>query len=138
MNRLVLSFCVFVLPFLMFFSLNAQPGPGQSVQQGLKIEDIKVGSGKAAKAGDRLVVHYRGKLENGMQFDSSIDRGAPFEFHLGVGQVISGWDQGVVGMKKGGKRNLVIPPSVGYGDRDLGVIPPNSTLLFEVELIEIK
>ncbi|MEC8882017.1 MAG: FKBP-type peptidyl-prolyl cis-trans isomerase [Pseudomonadota bacterium] len=104
----------------------------------LRVIDQKEGSGRVAKSGDAVVVHYVGTLESGKQFDSSVDRGVPFEFQLGVGQVISGWDQGVVGMKEGGKRKLIIPPELAYGDRDLGVIPPNSTLIFQVELLKVK
>lgn len=106
---------------------------------GLKIEDIKVGSGAAAKAGDTVTVHYTGTLTNGKKFDSSKDHGQPFTFHLGAGEVIKGWDQGVAGMKVGGVRKLTIPPDLAYGNRDVGggLIPANSTLLFEVELLKI-
>lgn len=104
----------------------------------LKIEDTKVGTGNAVKSGDTIVIHYKGTLENGTQFDSSYDRGEPFETKIGVGEVIKGWDEGVVGMKVGGKRKLIIPPSLGYGDQQVGTIPPNSTLIFDVELVEIK
>lgn len=106
---------------------------------GLKIEDIKVGSGAAAKSGDTVTVHYTGTLTNGKKFDSSKDHGQPFTFHLGAGEVIKGWDQGVAGMKVGGVRKLTIPPDLAYGNRDVGggLIPANSTLLFEVELLKI-
>jgi peptidylprolyl isomerase len=104
----------------------------------LKIEDIKEGTGPAVKSGDNIVIHYKGTLTNGKTFDSSYDRGEPFQTTIGVGQVIEGWDKGVVGMKVGGKRKLTIPPSMGYGSQAAGEIPPNSTLIFEVELIEIK
>lgn len=104
----------------------------------LKIEDAKVGTGNAVKSGDTIVIHYKGTLENGTQFDSSYDRGQPFETKIGVGEVIKGWDEGVVGMKVGGKRKLIIPPSLGYGDQIVGSIPANSTLIFDVELVEIK
>lgn len=103
----------------------------------LKIEDTKVGEGVEAKAGDFVRVHYTGTLESGKKFDSSRDRYEPFEFQLGAGEVIKGWDQGVAGMKVGGTRKLTIPPKLGYGSRDMGVIPPNSILLFDVELVEI-
>src|SRR5687767_3286802 len=104
----------------------------------LKIEDIVAGDGLEAKAGMKVVVHYTGWLTNGTKFDSSKDRGTPFSFLLGKGQVIKGWDQGVQGMKVGGKRKLTIPPEMGYGSRGAGgVIPPNATLVFEVELLGV-
>jgi len=107
---------------------------------GLKIIDQKVGTGPEAVAGKTVAVHYTGWLESNKQkFDSSLDRGKPFEFGLGAGQVIKGWDLGVAGMKVGGKRQLVIPASLGYGERGAGgVIPPNATLVFDVELLEVK
>lgn len=105
---------------------------------GLKYEDLVEGTGESPRAGQMVVVHYTGTLENGKKFDSSLDRGRPFEFAIGQGRVIKGWDEGVMSMKVGGKRRLIIPPSLGYGNRDLGVIPPNSTLIFEVELLELK
>lgn len=106
----------------------------------LKTEELKAGSGKEAKSGTKVSVHYTGWLTNGKKFDSSVDRGEPFEFELGAGQVIQGWDQGVAGMKVGGKRKLTIPPQMAYGDRDVGggLIPANSTLVFEVELLDVK
>lgn len=103
----------------------------------LQITDLKVGSGAVAKAGQPVTVHYRGTLTNGQQFDASYDRGDPFSFTLGAGEVIKGWDQGVAGMKVGGKRKLVIPPDLAYGAQDKGSIPPNSTLLFNVELLKV-
>lgn len=106
--------------------------------QKLKIEDTKVGTGEAVKKGDTVVIHYTGKLPDGTKFDSSLDRNEPFETQIGVGQVIKGWDEGVIGMKVGGKRKLTIPPDMGYGSKQVGTIPPNSTLLFDVELLEIK
>ena len=106
---------------------------------GLRITDLVVGTGAAASSGQTVVVHYRGTLEDGRQFDASYDRGTPFSFPLGAGRVIKGWDEGVQGMKVGGKRKLVIPPDLGYGTRGAGgVIPPNATLIFEVELLEVK
>jgi len=106
---------------------------------GLKYEDLKVGDGAEAKSGDRVQVHYTGWLENGTKFDSSVDRGQPFAFPLGAGRVIRGWDEGVAGMKVGGKRKLTIPPALGYGERGAGgVIPPNATLVFEVELLKVN
>ena len=104
----------------------------------LKVEDLKVGTGAEAVAGKRVEVHYVGTLTDGKQFDSSRDRQRPFEFNLGAGQVISGWDQGVVGMRIGGLRRLTVPPEMGYGARGFPpVIPANSTLIFEVELLTV-
>ncbi len=117
--------------------MNAEKA--QILASGLRVTDLEVGTGPEAVAGQTVVVHYRGTLENGKQFDASYDRGKPFSFSLGRGQVIKGWDEGVQGMKVGGKRKLVIPPELGYGTRGAGgVIPPNATLIFEVELLDIK
>src|SRR5262252_10463098 len=105
---------------------------------GLVYEDLAVGSGAAARSGSDVLVHYTGWLTNGTKFDSSLDRGEPFGFPLGKGKVISGWDEGVEGMRVGGKRKLTIPPALGYGAYGAGgVIPPNATLVFEVELLAI-
>jgi len=104
----------------------------------LKVEDLVEGTGAEAKAGDNVTVHYTGWLTDGTKFDSSVDSGQPFQFPLGAGRVIAGWDQGVEGMKEGGKRKLIIPASLGYGEQGAGgVIPPNATLVFEVELISV-
>ncbi|MEN9722694.1 MAG: hypothetical protein RJB38_680 [Pseudomonadota bacterium] len=104
----------------------------------LKMENLKDGTGAEAVAGKQVSVHYTGTLTDGKKFDSSVDRGQPFKFTLGAGQVIRGWDIGVAGMKVGGKRKLTIPPQLGYGERGAGgVIPPNATLVFEVELLEV-
>jgi peptidylprolyl isomerase len=106
---------------------------------GLKYYDFEVGDGPAPQSGQRVSVHYTGWLEDGTKFDSSLDRGQPFTFALGVGQVISGWDEGVATMKVGGRRQLVIPPELGYGEQGAGgVIPPNATLIFEVELLDVQ
>lgn len=105
----------------------------------LKIETLKEGAGAIARAGDKVTVNYTGMLENGQKFDSSLDRGIPFSFMLGSGQVIAGWEQGILGMKAGEKRKLTIPPSLGYGAQGAGgIIPPNATLIFEVELLRIN
>tara|TARA_Y100001968_G_scaffold306638_1_gene323637 strand:- start:873 stop:1493 length:621 start_codon:yes stop_codon:yes gene_type:complete len=112
--------------------------PTTLTASGLKITDLIAGKGLEASAGQKVTVNYRGRLENGKEFDSSYGR-APFVFPLGAGQVIKGWDEGVAGMKVGGKRELVIPPDLGYGARGAGgVIPPNATLVFEVELLEVN
>jgi FKBP-type peptidyl-prolyl cis-trans isomerase len=105
----------------------------------LEITDLEVGTGDVAETGKSVTVHYRGTLADGTEFDSSRKHGAPFSFRLGAGRVIRGWDEGVKGMKVGGKRKLVVPPSMGYGERGAGgVIPPNATLTFEVELLEVQ
>ena len=111
-----------------------------ALPDGLKITDEIIGTGVEAKAGNAVAVNYIGTLTNGTKFDSSYDRGQPFSFVLGAGQVIKGWDEGVAGMKVGGKRKLVIPQSLGYGAQGAGngVIPPNSTLIFEVELLSVQ
>ena len=106
---------------------------------GLKIKEVEGGFGSVAKAGNQVSVHYTGWLEDGTKFDSSKDRNQPFRFPLGAGHVIRGWDEGVAGMKVGGKRRLTIPSELGYGARGAGgVIPPNATLMFEVELLGVK
>ena len=105
----------------------------------LKVEDLALGQGNEAVAGKTVDVHYTGWLTNGKKFDSSVDRGQPFSFKLGGGQVIAGWDQGVQGMKVGGRRKLVIPPHLGYGDHGAGgVIRPGETLIFVVDLVDVK
>ena len=106
---------------------------------GLKYTDIETGAGATAQAGQKASVRYTGWLKNGRKFDSSVDRNEPFEFTLGAGMVIKGWDEGVAGMKVGGKRKLEIPPALGYGVRGAGaVIPPNAELVFEVELLGLR
>jgi peptidylprolyl isomerase len=106
---------------------------------GLKYTDLVEGTGATPQRGQTVVVHYTGTLENGTKFDSSRDRNRPFEFTLGIGQVIRGWDEGISTMKVGGRRTLIIPPELGYGSRGAGgVIPPNATLIFDVELLGIK
>ena len=106
---------------------------------GLKYLELVEGDGATAETGQQVVVHYTGWLTDGQKFDSSVDRNQPFDFALGRGMVISGWDEGVAGMKVGGKRRLTIPPQLGYGAQGAGgVIPPNATLVFEVELLETR
>jgi peptidylprolyl isomerase len=118
-------------------------GKTMTTASGLQIADSKVGTGASPKTGQICVMHYTGWLyqggAKGAKFDSSLDRGQPFEFPIGTGRVIKGWDEGVAGMKVGGKRTLIIPPDLGYGARGAGgVIPPNATLIFEVELLAVK
>ena len=113
-------------------------GKAKSTSDGLQYWDITVGTGTAASSGKTVKVNYTGWLTNGKKFDSSVDRGTPFSFKLGAGQVIKGWDEGVAGMKVGGKRQLKIPPELGYGAQGAGgVIPPNATLIFDVELLDV-
>jgi FKBP-type peptidyl-prolyl cis-trans isomerase len=120
------------------------PAPTQEAKvhtlpSGLVYEDLVVGEGRVAEAGQSATVHYTGWLTDGTKFDSSLDRGDPFQFALGAGQVIRGWDEGVQGMRIGGKRKLTIPSDLGYGSRGAGgVIPPNATLVFEVELLGLQ
>jgi peptidylprolyl isomerase len=118
----------------------AAAGPKEiTTSSGLHYTDLVVGNGPLAEDGMKVSVHYTGWLTNGTKFDSSLDRGQPFSFELGASQVIVGWDEGVKGMRVGGKRKLVIPPELGYGERGAGggVIPPNATLVFEVELLNV-
>jgi len=112
--------------------------PGTTTASGLIIEELVIGDGAVASAGRNATVHYTGWLTDGTKFDSSKDRNDPFEFGLGQHQVVAGWDEGVQGMKVGGKRKLTIPPALGYGTRGAGgVIPSNATLVFEVELLQV-
>ncbi|MGA1263628.1 MAG: FKBP-type peptidyl-prolyl cis-trans isomerase [Prochlorothrix sp.] len=108
-----------------------------TTDSGLQYIDLVEGTGATPQPGQTIVVHYTGTLENGQKFDSSLDRNSPFSFRVGAGQVIKGWDEGFLTMKVGGKRKLVIPPELGYGSRGIGPIPPNSTLIFDVELLRI-
>ena len=116
---------------------GAEIGSSQVTSSGLQITELVSGDGLEATPGTTVSVNYKGTLDNGKEFDSSYGRG-PFEFSLGAGMVIKGWDEGVAGMKVGGKRKLVIPPELGYGSRGIGPIPPNSVLTFEVELLAVK
>jgi FKBP-type peptidyl-prolyl cis-trans isomerase len=137
---LALALLVVVIPFARS---NAATNQVIEMPNGLKYTDDKTGDGAAATAGKKVSVHYTGWLYNngvkGAKFDSSVDRGQPFQFTLGAHQVIAGWDEGVAGMKVGGKRTLIIPPELGYGARGAGgVIPPNATLMFDVELLGVQ
>jgi len=135
---------VLVIALAVMFPGRAAAAEGEvSLPSGLRIIDIKEGNGPTPKKGQTCVMHYTGWLyENGARgrkFDSSVDRGQPFEFPIGVRRVIAGWDEGVATMKVGGKRTLIIPPELGYGARGAGgVIPPNATLIFDVELLGVK
>jgi len=117
---------------------NEQTVTADSLQTGVKTVDVVQGQGAIAAVGDTVTVNYVGTLVSGKVFDSSIDRKQPFTFQLGVGQVIRGWDEGVVGMRVGGKRTLTIAPDFGYGGQAVGPIPANSTLIFDVELLDVK
>jgi FKBP-type peptidyl-prolyl cis-trans isomerase len=118
---------------------QVEEGQYTTTDSGLRYYDLQAGSGATAQAGQQVRVHYTGWLTDGTKFDSSLDRGEPFEFGLGQGQVIAGWDEGVAGMQVGGRRQLVIPPELGYGAGGAGgVIPPNATLIFEVELLDVQ
>lgn len=119
---------------------SPQTSEGNTVttDSGLVYEDLTVGEGDEAQVGDTVSVHYTGWLEDDTKFDSSVDRGTPFEFTLGAGTVIQGWEEGVGGMREGGKRRLIIPPDLAYGAPGRGPIPPNATLTFDIELLEIK
>jgi len=119
-------------------SVEQTPEISKPMEDKLIIEDLKIGDGAAAQTSDIVFVNYLGTFLDGTKFDSSYDRGEPFSFTLGQGQVIQGWDKGVLGMKVGGKRKLTIPPSLAYGEYGMGAIPSNSTLVFEVELLDIK
>lgn len=162
MNKSILVFAialvsVFLLSIYFIFGLNGRPTETSPVKletkeevvkipEDLKIEDTEEGTGEAVKEGDMVVIHYTGYLEDppgsgqaGAKFDSSLDSGQPFETPIGAGNVIKGWDLGVVGMKVGGKRRLIIPSELGYGEQGSGEsIPPNSNLIFDLELLEIK
>lgn len=138
----VLAYLFFSEPIMSLF--NTQPVPNSNsnqntmIQTGFRAEDVTVGTGELAQAGDKVSAHYVGRLTNGQVFDSSRDRGLPIQFVLGRGQVIRGWDEGIIGMREGGKRILTIAPDFGYGSIAVGAIPANSTLVFEVELVGLE
>jgi FKBP-type peptidyl-prolyl cis-trans isomerase len=143
MNVTLVAALVLAVGFLFGQDKKEGPPPVEGkptvTTDGLKIWDVKAGTGDKAISGMDVTVHYTGWLTNGKKFDSSVDRGEPFTFRLGGHQVIKGWDEGVAGMKVGGKRRLEIPPDMGYGSRGAGgVIPPNATLIFDVELLKVK
>ena len=151
-KQFIISVIIGILVLVVFayfiFGLNgssntgtpSQPNPQASTAttDKLQIQDEKIGSGAAVQKGDTININYVGTLTNGTKFDASADHGGPFTTQIGVGQVIKGWDEGIIGMKVGGKRKLIIPPSLGYGNQNMGSIPPNSTLIFQVELVGIK
>ncbi len=131
---------LFIITLTFIFMTGCSTGDKNEVitASGLKYVDEVVGTGAAPQKGSNVSVHYVGTLTDGKKFDSSRDRNAPFMFKLGVGQVIRGWDEGVMTMKAGGKRKLIIPPSLAYGEAGIpGVIPPNSTLIFDIELLAV-
>lgn len=129
---------LFAAVFMLPFSAGGEKRE-TTTASGLKYVDLKEGTGLSPKKGQNVLVHYTGWLKDGTKFDSSVDRNQPFPFRVGVGQVIRGWDEGVLSMKVGGKRKLIIPPKLGYGARGAGgVIPPNATLIFEVELLDLR
>lgn len=146
----VIGFLIFGSQFLSLFNTNptttdaAAPAFGTAEKTtmdipttGVKTEDITVGTGAVVKPGDNITVNYVGRLTDGKVFDSSYDRGQPFAFTIGAGMVIRGWDEGLIGMKEGGKRRLVIAPDYAYGNQNVGPIPANSPLVFEVELLNV-
>jgi len=142
MNRKFILFLI-LLVFITTSCLKSGPtkvsGAPQKTASGVEYWDLEQGSGETAVAGKQMKVHYTGWLADGKKFDSSVDTGHPFRFILGRGRVIKGWDEGLAGMKVGGKRQLRIPPELAYGARGFGsTIPPNSTLIFEVELLEVR
>ncbi len=145
-----IGFVIGIIIFIFTYNKETNPDGWQNIQinisndmtdetkKPLDIQILKEGSGQEIKNGDTATVHYTGTLENGIKFDSSVDRGTPFSFVLGAGKVIKGWDMGVLGMKVGEKRKLTIQPEYGYGSTPIGSIPANSVLIFEVELLKIN
>ncbi len=145
MKKVFLVIILIIIALGVYFLFRSANNKGQETNpnvyeiQGMKVEILKEGTGESSKNGDSVSVHYVGTLENGKKFDSSVDRGVPFSFVLGQGRVIKGWDLGVLGMKIGEKRRLTIPSDLAYGETGTpgGPIPPNATLVFEVELLGI-
>lgn len=143
-KNLIVILILIATGLVYYFGFYQKKTPGEggestSTPNPLKIEILKEGTGEAAKNGDTVIVHYAGTLADGTKFDSSIDRGQPFSFVLGSGQVIQGWEQGILGMKVGEKRKLTIAPELAYGSSGVGgVIPANAFLIFEVELLEVQ
>lgn len=141
-NILIVSLIAFSLAFLGCSSSKEtskeQASKMIKTESGLQYEDIRLGSGDAVKSGQKLTVHYEGTLSDGTKFDNSYDRNQPFEFVIGKGQVIKGWEEGLLGMRIGGKRKLIIPAELGYGANSAGAIPANSELIFEIELLDAK
>ena len=138
--RLIIGICLalVVLGGGAYWYFNLRNTGEITTPSGLKYSDYTVGNGPSPTAGKKVRVHYTGTLADGTKFDSSVDRQQPFEFVIGVGQVIKGWDEGVMTMKPGGRRKLIIPPNLGYGASGSGKIPPNSTLYFDVELLGVN
>lgn len=134
----ILAFLIIAAFIVAFVFVKRSAPPADTQFSGFNVEVLQDGEGEGTKQGDTLTVHYVGTLEDGTKFDSSRDRGEPFEVKLGAGQVIPGWELGLLGMKKGEVRRIVIPPALAYGEQGVGPIPPNATLVFEVELLEIK
>jgi FKBP-type peptidyl-prolyl cis-trans isomerase len=133
----LIGYLFFSGPFMSLF--NNQPNnANQMPETGYQAEEVTVGEGDIAERGDKVTVHYVGTLPNGQIFDSSRDSNTPFVFTLGAGNVIRGWDEGLQGMREGGKRRLVIAPDYAYGERGIGPIPPNATLIFDVELLNVE
>ncbi len=144
-KNLAITLIILIIVAVAAWFIFSKPGNNQNQTpssyeiQGMKVEVLKQGAGQEAKTGDTVSVHYTGTLENGTKFDSSVDRGEPFAFTLGQNRVIQGWELGVLGMRVGEKRKLTIPPQLAYGNQAVGgVIPANSTLVFEVELLGIN
>ena len=142
-TRVIAAVIVFALvagaaAYFFVPGLPGRAGAEVTTRSGLKYTDLVVGTGPSPRVGQTAVVHYTGTLTDGTKFDSSVDRGQPYSFALGTGSVIKGWDEGVATMKVGGRRHLIVPPALGYGAMPRPGIPPNSTLVFDVELLDVK